>query len=162
MEWLLIFAIIAVVLLLGVIIGKLDKSNKVEDKEPQFLKEEPNIVPLKEPAETGTVLDLTALEKYGYGDLAVNCPIDPPYSYFFFIARYRSIKRTIRFGVFVSRGFEDLRLIKYCNYDEYEDITDEVINRVTNKFDMFVDDKRFNELVCNYREGSIIEVIKKL
>ena len=160
MEWLLIFAIIAVVLLLGVIIGKFDKSNKVEDEEPKFLKEEPNMIPL--PTETGTVLDLTALEKYGYGDLSVNCPIDPPYSYFFFIARYRSLKGTIRFGVFVSRGFEDLRLIKYCNYDEYEDITGEVINRVASKFDMFVDDKRFNELVCNYREGSIIEVIKKL
>lgn len=156
MEWLLIFAIIAVVLLLGVIIGKFDKSdNEVKN-------EEPNIVPVKEPTETGTVLDLTALEKYGYGDLAVNCPIDPPYSYFFFIARYRSLKGTIRFGVFVSRGFEDLRLIKYCNYDEYEDITGEVINRVVNKFDIFVNDEQFNKLVCNYREGSIIEVIKKI
>lgn len=156
MEWLLIFAVIAVVLLLGVIIGKFDKSdNEVKN-------EEPNIVPVKEPTETGTVLDLTALEKYGYGDLAVDCPIDPPYSYFFFIARYRSLKGTIRFGVFVSRGFEDLRLIKYCNYDEYEDITNEVINRVVNKFDMFVNDEQFNKLVCNYREDSIIEVIKKL
>lgn len=158
MEWLIIFGITLIVLVLCYFLGKKDEHQEVPECEPK----EPVVLPLFEPNENGTVTNLQGLEKYGYGDLSIDAPVVNPYAFFFFIVRYRSIKNTIRFSIAVSRGFEEPRIIKNCTYDEYEDITPEKINKFVNKFDMFVDDAQFNKLVCKFRPDCIIEIIKKL
>lgn len=156
MEWLFLFAIIAIVLLLGFVVGKTDKQEETP------VNEEPEIMVHCEPTPTGTVLDLVALSLYGYGDLVENAPINPPYSFFFFIVKYKNTKNKVHYALGVSRGFEDIRIVKGSYYDQLSDFTSERIERLIKPFDMFVDDISFNQLVCNYREGSIQEVIKKL
>lgn len=156
MEWLLLFAVIAIVLLLGFAIGKTEK------QEETSVNEEPEIMVHGEPTPTGTVLDLVALSLYGYGSLAENAPINPPYSFFFFIVKYKNTKNKVHYALGVSRGFEDIRIVKNSYYDQVSDFTSERIERLIKPFDMFVDDISFNKLVCNYREGAIQEIIKKL
>lgn len=160
MEWILIIAVAFIVLALCYLLSKKYKQEESEDEEfePKDVVKEPEI----ETNENGTVVNLKGLERYGYGNLALEAPVVPPYSFFFFIVRYRSLKNTIRFSIAVSRGFEEPRIIKYCTYDDYEDLNKERIESFVDKFDIFVDDKRFNELVCKYRKNSIVEIIKKL
>jgi hypothetical protein len=158
MAWLIIILVMLAVLALCFYVSK--KDNHVYD--PQEDLKEPIVQPYAKPNENGTVLDLTALEKHGYGDLAINAPVVPPYSFFFFIVRYRTLKNTIRFSIAVSRGFEEPRIIKNCGYDDFEDLTKERIEKYVYKFNMFVDDEEFNKLVCRYRQDCIVEIIKKL
>lgn len=160
MEWILIIVVALIILALCYLLSKNHKQEEPEDEEfePKDVVEESEV----ETNENGTVINLKGLERYGYGDLTLNAPVVPPYSFFFFIVRYRSLKNTIRFSVAVSRGFEEPRIIKYCTYDDYEDLNKERIESFVDKFDMFVDDKRFNELVCKYRKDNIVEIIKKL
>lgn len=157
MEWFLIIAVALIVLVLLSLLVNKDKQNQQPPKE-----EEPVIVPIYEVTESGTVIDIKGLEKYGYGDLAYCAPLEPPYSFFFFIVRYKARNGNTRYSIAVSRGFEEPRIIKYCTYDEFKDITKERIEYFVKKFDIFVDDVEFNNLVCNYREDCIIEIIKKL
>ena len=160
MEWILIIAVALIVLALCYLLSKKHKQEEPEDEEfePEPIVKEPEV----EANENGTVINLKGLERYGYGDLALEAPVVPPYSFFFFIVRYRSLKNTIRYSIGVSRGFEEPRIIKYCTYDDYEDLNQERIEAFVDKFDIFVDDKKFNELVCKYRKDSIVEIIKKL
>lgn len=160
MEWILIIAVALIVLALCYLLSKKHKQEEPEDEEfePEPIVKEPEV----EANENGTVINLKGLERYGYGDLALEAPVVPPYSFFFFIVRYRSLNNTIRYGIGVSRGFEEPRIIKYCTYDDYEDLNQERIEAFVDKFDIFVDDKKFNELVCKYRKDSIVEIIKKL
>lgn len=160
MEWILIIAVALIVLALCYLLSKKHKQEEPEDEEFELepVVEEPEV----EANENGTVINLKGLERYGYGDLALEAPIVPPYCFFFFIVRYKSLKNTIRYSIAVSRGFEEPRIIKYCTYDDYEDLNQERIESFVNKFDIFVDDKKFNELVCKYRKDSIVEIIKKL
>lgn len=160
MEWILIIAVALIVLALCYLLSKKHKQEEPEDEEfePEPVVKEPEV----EANENGTVINLKGLERYGYGDLALEAPVVPPYSFFFFIVRYRSLKNTIRYSIGVSRGFEEPRIIKYCTYDDYEDLNQERIEAFVDKFDIFVDDKKFNELVCKYRKDSIVEIIKKL
>lgn len=157
MEWLLIVGIALIILVLCYFLSKKTKTNVVSE-EPK----EPVIEPSFIPNENGTVIDLKGLEKYGYGDLASTAPLVSPYYFFFFIIRYKARNGNPRFSIGVSRGFEEPRIVKNCTYDDYEDLTKERIEKFVDKFDIFVDDKRFNELVCKYRKDSIIEIIKKL
>lgn len=160
MEWILIIAVALIVLALCYLLSKKHKQEEPEDEEFEhgLVVEEPEA----EANENGTVINLKGLERYGYGDLALESPIVPPYCFFFFIVRYKSLKNTIRYSIAVSRGFEEPRIIKHCTYDDYEDLNQERIESFVNKFDIFVDDKKFNELVCKYRKDSIVEIIKKL
>lgn len=160
MEWILIIAVALIVLALCYLLSKKHKQEEPEDEEfePEPVVKEPEV----EANENGTLINLKGLERYGYGDLALEAPVVPPYSFFFFIVRYRSLKNTIRYSIGVSRGFEEPRIIKYCTYDDYEDLNQERIEAFVDKFDIFVDDKKFNELVCKYRKDSIVEIIKKL
>lgn len=157
MEWIIIIGIALIVLALCYLLCKKDVNNDIGCEYG-----EPKVFPLYEENENGTVINLHGLEKYGYGDLAINAPIVNPYSFFFFIVRYRTLNGNIRFSIAVSRGFEEPRIVKYCNYDEFEDLTKEKIEYFTNKFDLFTDDIQFNKLVCKYRPDSIIEILKKL
>lgn len=156
MEWLFLFAVVAIVLLLGFIVCKTEKQKEI------LVNEKPKRSVHNEPTETGTVLDLAALSLYGYGNLTENAPIHHPYSFFFFIIKYKNTKNKVHYALGVSRGFEDIRIIKNSYYDQVRDFTTERIERLIKPFDMFVDDVLFNKLVCNYREDAIQEVIKKL
>lgn len=157
MEWLIIIGVALIIIVLCILLSKKGKTNVIPETEEVEV-----VQPMYEPNENGTVIDLKGLEKYGYGSLALNAPIVNPYSFFFFLIRYRARNGNARYSIGVSRGFEEPRIIKNCTYDEYTDLTSERIEKFVNKFDMFVDDVQFNKLVCNYRPDSIIEIIKKL
>ena len=154
MEWILIFTVVAIVLVLALLLIQKTKDSDVE--EPVI--EDADGIELP----TGTVINMIAMENYGYKELTENAPVNPPYSYFFFIVRYRSLNKTIRYAVAVSRGFEEPRIIKYANYDQFSDITQERIEKIIKPFDMFVDDASFNKLVIKHYKDQIIEIIKRL
>lgn len=155
--------IVGIGLLVIILCYLLERKYKHEETPcEQNVPSEPVIVPLYEENENGTVVNLHGLEKYGYGDLGYNAPLVNPYSFFFFIIKYKSLSNSVRYSIGVSRGFEEPRIVKYCTYDELEDLTKEKIEYFTNKFDLFTDDAQFNKLVCKYRPGSIIEILKKL